>query len=127
MPQEEALCRRKHWIAFTKSSKGEIIVDSGAEKALVQGGKSLLPSGIREVSGAFSVGDSVVILNENGQELAVGMVNYDSGDIRKIMGCKSNQIESMLGFRHDDEVIHRDNLVITNHLDEGEDVCRLRT
>lgn len=126
MPQEQALCHRKHWIAFTRASKGGIVVDRGAEKALVQAGKSLLPSGIKDVSGAFSVGDSVVIFSEKGQELAVGIVNYGSADIQKIMGCRSSEIESRLGFKHDDEVIHRDNLVITDHIHEGEDVCRLR-
>lgn len=126
MPQEVALRGRKHWIVFTKSPKGEIIIDRGAEKALLKGGKSLLPSGIEEVRGRFSMGDSVVLLNEHNQELAVGMVNYHSGDIKKIMGLKSTEIESRLGYKHDDEVIHRDNLVITSDMDEGDDVCRLR-
>lgn len=126
MPMDITLCHRKHWIAFTKSSKGEILIDGGAEKALLKGGKSLLPSGIRGVKGAFSVGDSVVILNEQGHEMAVGMVNYDSADIRKIMGCRSSQIESKLGFKHDDEVVHRDNLVITRDIENGGDLCRLR-
>jgi glutamate 5-kinase len=66
----------------------------------------------------------VVVVNEWSEELGVGMVNYDSGDIRKIMGLKTTEIESTLGFRHDDEVIHRDNLVITRNLEEGEAVCR---
>jgi glutamate 5-kinase len=126
MPQEVALRGRKHWIVFTKSPKGEIIIDRGAEKALLKGGKSLLPSGIEEVRGRFSLGDSVVLLNEHNQELAVGMVNYHSGDIKKIMGLKSTEIESRLGYKHDDEVIHRDNLVITSDMEEGDDVCRLR-
>jgi glutamate 5-kinase len=126
LPQEAALCHRKHWIAFTKASKGELVVDKGAERALLRGGKSLLPSGIREVNGTFSVGDSVVILNEEGRELAVGMVTYDAGDIRKILGCKSSQIEARLGFKHDDEVVHRDNMVITYDVQNGEDLCRLR-
>jgi glutamate 5-kinase len=126
MPQEVALRRRKHWIVFTKSPKGEIIIDRGAERALLKGGKSLLPSGIEEVRGRFSLGDSVVLLNEHDQELAVGMVNYHSGDIKKIMGLKSTEIESRLGYKHDDEVIHRDNLVITSDMDEGDDVCQLR-
>jgi len=126
MPQEVALRGRKHWIVFTKSPKGEIIIDRGAERALLKGGKSLLPSGIEEVRGRFSMGDSVVLLNEHNQELAVGMVNYHSGDIKKIMGLKSTEIESRLGYKHDDEVIHRDNLVITSDMDEGDDVCRLR-
>ncbi len=126
MPQEVALRGRKHWIVFTKSPKGEIIIDRGAERALLKGGKSLLPSGIEEVRGRFSLGDSVVLLNEHNQELAVGMVNYHSGDIKKIMGLKSTEIESRLGYKHDDEVIHRDNLVITSDMEEGDDVCRLR-
>jgi glutamate 5-kinase len=117
------LCSRKRWIAFTKAPKGELVVDRGAEKALLGGGKSLLPSGIREVRGQFGHGDSVVVVNEWSEELGVGMVNYDSGDIRKIMGLKTTEIESVLGFRHDDEVIHRDNLVITRNLEQGEAVC----
>jgi glutamate 5-kinase len=126
MPQEIALRGRKHWIVFTKSPKGEIIIDRGAERALLKGGKSLLPSGIEEVRGRFSMGDSVVLLNEHNQELAVGMVNYHSGDIKKIMGLKSAEIESRLGYKHDDEVIHRDNLVITSGMEERDNVCRLR-
>ena len=125
LPQDAALCSRKHWIAFAKSPKGEIVIDEGAEKALMNLGKSLLPSGIKEVRGHFSLGDSVVLLNQMGNELAAGMVNYPSGDIKKIMGCKSSDIEERLGYKHDDEVIHRDNLVITRDIEEGDDTCRL--
>jgi glutamate 5-kinase len=124
LPQYVTLCSRKRWIAFTKAPRGEIVVDRGAERALIQGGKSLLPSGIREARGNFSLGDSVVILNEGGKQLGIGMVNYYAGDIRKIMGHKSAEIESLLGFKHDDEVIHRDNLVIANELEEGVGECR---
>ena len=126
VPKDIGLCSRKQWIAFTRSLKGEIIVDRGAGKALLEGGKSLLPSGIKDVKGRFSLGDSVVLLGEDDRELAVGMVNYPSGDIKKIMGLKSSQIESVLGFKHDDEVIHRDNLVITSGTEAGEDSCQLR-
>ena len=126
MPRDAALCSRKHWIAFTRSPKGELLVDRGAEAALLQRGKSLLPSGIKEVRGKFSLGDSVVLLNEDMEALAVGMVNYDSSDIEKIMGLKSRDIESRLGFKHDDEVIHRDNLVLTGDMDEGIDECQLK-
>jgi glutamate 5-kinase len=126
MPQDIGLCSRKQWIAFTRTLKGEIIVDKGAGEALLERGKSLLPSGIKEVRGRFSMGDSVVLLSEDDRELAVGMVNYHSGDIKKIMGLKSSQIKDILGFKHDDEVIHRDNLVITTDAAAGEDVCRLR-
>jgi glutamate 5-kinase len=95
-------------------------------EALKKRGKSLLPSGIKEVRGSFSLGDSVVLLDEKDHEIAVGMVNYGSGDIKKIMGLKSSEIESRLGFKHDDEVIHRDNLVITDGLKDGDDSCQLR-
>lgn len=123
LPGEVPLCSRKHWIAFTKSPKGEIVVDRGAERAILEMGKSLLPSGIREVRGRFSLGNSVLLLNESGKGIAVGMVNYHSGDIRKIMGAKSAEIESRLGFKHDDEVIHRDNLVLADQMEE-DDSCR---
>ena len=88
-------------------------------------GKSLLPSGMVEVRGRFSPGNSVLLLNEAGDQIAVGMVNYHSGDVRKIMGAKSAEIESRLGFKHDDEVIHRDNLVLADLMDEGDDQCPL--
>jgi glutamate 5-kinase len=123
MPQDVTLCSRKRWIAFTKSQKGEVRIDRGAEEALTHFGKSLLPSGIREVKGRFGLGDCVVLQGENGEDLAVGLVNYSSGDIRKIMGLKSSEIESVLGYKHDDEVIHRDNLVILNALQEDDVVC----
>ena len=126
IPQDTTLCNRKHWIAFTKSPKGTLIIDRGAVEALKKRGKSLLPSGIKEVRGSFSLGDSVVLLDEKDHEIAVGMVNYGSGDIKKIMGLKSSEIESRLGFKHDDEVIHRDNLVITDGLKDGDDSCQLR-
>lgn len=124
LPQDVALCSRKRWIAFTKAPKGRIVIDPGAERAILRGGKSLLPSGIKEVSGVFALGDSVVLLNQKGQELAVGMANYDARDVQKIKGLKTSEIQKALGYKHDDEVIHRDNLVLTNGLEEGEEVCR---
>ncbi len=125
LPSPVSLCNRKHWIAFTKAPKGAIVVDGGAEQALLKHGKSLLPSGIQGVQGRFSLGDSVVVENKKGKEIAVGMVNYHSGDIKKIMGAKTSEIELRLGFKHDDEVIHRDNLVLTENMVEGEDLCQL--
>jgi glutamate 5-kinase len=119
LPQETTLGCRKHWIAFTKSPKGQIIIDKGAEEAILIKGKSLLPSGIKETRGRFKLGDSVVILNEKHEEVAIGMVNYDSDDIQKIMGAKSNEIAHRLGYKLGDEVIHRDNLAVTN-MNEGE-------
>jgi glutamate 5-kinase len=127
LPRETSLCSRKHWIAFTKSPRGELFIDRGAEKALLENGKSLLPSGIIDVKGRFSPGDAVLLINPDGKEVAVGMVNYHSGDVTKIIGVKTSEIESRLGFKQDDEVIHRDNLVITADTENGDDICRLRS
>jgi len=126
LPSEERLCHKKHWIVFTKSPKGVIVIDKGAENAILRQGKSLLPSGIVAVEGRFSVGNAVLLVNEKGLELAMGLVNYHSGDIRKIKGLKTSDIESELGFKHDDEVVHRDNLVITDEK-EGNGLCLLRS
>ncbi len=127
LPEPVSLCSRKHWIAFTKAPKGELLIDRGAEIAIVEKGKSLLPSGIKDVRGQFSLGNSVLLINEEGEPVAVGMVSYHSGNIKKIMGAKSTEIESILGFKHDDEVIHRNNLVLTAQMDEGDAACRLKT
>ncbi len=116
LPRAASLGRRKHWIAFTKSPKGALVIDEGAEKALVSHGKSLLPSGVKEVKGKFSLGSAVLLIREGGEKIAVGMVNYDSGDIGKIVGAKTSEIETRLGFKHDDEVIHRDNLILASEM-----------
>jgi glutamate 5-kinase len=123
LPSEASLCSRKLWIAFTKSPKGEIIIDHGAERAIVNNGKSLLPSGIKEIRGRFTVGDSVVLLSDKGDEVAIGIANYPSADLKKIRGVKSFEIESILGYRHDDEVIHRDNLILSSQMNEEDEAC----
>jgi glutamate 5-kinase len=102
------------------------VIDGGAERAILKQRRSLLPSGIVGVEGRFSMGNAVLLVNEKSDELAMGLVNYHSGDIRKIMGLKSREIENVLGFKYDDEVINRDNLVITN-TEEGNGLCQLRT
>jgi len=106
---------RKHWIAFTKSPKGKIMVDKGAENALIKKGKSLLPSGIIAVHGRFTMGDSAIVMNQQKRSLAVGLVNYQSADVEKIMGLKSAEIEKKLGYKHYDEIIHKDNLVLLDN------------
>lgn len=123
LPQESAFCGRKHWIAFSKSPKGRLVIDRGAAEALRKNGKSLLPSGIREVMGNFVRGDSVIILDNDRIEIAVGMANYSSDEVKKIMGLKSSEIESVLGHKDDDEVIHRDNLAITVGIADGDIKC----
>jgi len=115
LPQPIPMRRRKHWIAFTKLPKGRIMVDRGAENALVKKEKSLLPSGVVSVYGRFSIGDSVTIIDKEERGLAVGLVNYHSTDVERIMGLKSSEIEKTLGYKHYDEVVHKDNLVLVKN------------
>ncbi|MBW1715738.1 MAG: glutamate 5-kinase [Deltaproteobacteria bacterium] len=116
LPQPIPMKSRKHWIAFAKSPKGKIMVDRGAENALIRKGKSLLPSGVIAVYGRFIMGNSVIVMNQQKRSLAVGLVNYQSADVEKIMGLKTSEIEEILGYKHYDEIIHKDNLVlIDNH------------
>jgi len=115
LPQSIPMRSRKHWIAFTKSPKGKIMVDKGAENALIKKGKSLLPSGIIAVHGRFTMGDSAIVMNQQKRSLAVGLVNYQSADVEKIMGLKSAEIEKKLGYKHYDEIIHKDNLVLLDN------------
>jgi glutamate 5-kinase len=112
LPKGEALSSRKHWIAFNPKPKGDVIVDDGAKKAIVQKGKSLLPSGVTKVRGAFDRGDLVTCLGPRGKEFARGLVNYSASELEKIKGLRSNQIETSLGYKYCDEVIHRDDLVV---------------
>ena len=112
LPKGEALSSRKHWIAFNPKPKGDVIVDDGAKKAIVQKGKSLLPSGVTKVRGAFDRGDLVACLGPRGKEFARGLVNYSVSELEKIKGLRSNQIEMTLGYKYCDEVIHRDDLVV---------------
>lgn len=112
LPKGNRMTSRKHWIAFAVKPKGEIVMDEGAQEAIVKKGKSLLPSGILNVKGRFGVGDSVSLVNLDGSEFARGLVNYGSSEIRKIRGLKTAEIESELGYKYYDEVIHRDDLVV---------------
>ncbi len=111
--KKKKLKSRKCWIAFTLQPKGIITIDEGAARAILNRGKSLLPSGIVGVEGEFNVGAPVEFRKGAGEKLGTGLVNYSSADIRKIMGLKSNQIKDRLGYKPYDDVIHRDNLAIT--------------
>jgi len=111
-PQGERLRGRKPWIAFGRKSKGRIVVDAGARRALAEGRKSLLPSGVLDVKGSFGFGDSASCVEENGREFARGLVNYSSGDLKRIKGRHTRAIAGILGSKGYDEVIHRDNLVL---------------
>jgi len=113
LPTRDHLSSRKHWIAFTLRSRGRLFLDDGAKQALLEEGKSLLPSGIVKVEGDFVIGDPVTCVDTEGNPVAKGLVNYSAPEIRKIMGLKSSRIEQILGYKDYDEVIHRDNLAVT--------------
>ncbi len=111
IPREEKLQARKKWIAFGTLPQGQVLVDAGAEVALLQKGKSLLPSGVITVEGDFDRGTVVAVANvDDKREIARGMVNYSSDEIRLIAGKKSSEIEKILQGKDYDEVIHRNNL-----------------
>jgi glutamate 5-kinase len=123
LPGKEKMGSRKCWIAFTLKSTGVIKVDRGAAGAIRKQGRSLLPIGIVDVKGDFGVGAAVSCIDPDGVSFARGLVNYGASDIRKLMGVKTHQIQERLGYKHYDEVIHRDNLVITVD-DKGDPVCQ---
>jgi glutamate 5-kinase len=111
-PMTECLSSREYWIAFTLRSRGKLFVDDGARKAIVENGKSLLPSGIEKVEGEFAVGDPVIVIGPDGKAIAKGLVNYGAHELHKIQGLKSSKIEQVLGYKHYDEAIHRDNMAV---------------
>lgn len=109
---KEALSHRKRWIAFGRKISGQLHVDDGARRALVEQGKSLLAAGVTEVGGGFEAGAAVEILDASGQVLARALVNYSSHDIQMIKGRGSHEIVGILGRKDFDEVAHRDNVVL---------------
>lgn len=108
----ERLTSRKHWLAFTTRTRGALVIDDGAIKAVVKNGRSLLPAGIVAVKGEFGIGDAVKCVDSKGGEHARGLVAYSSRDIARILGQPTNRIEPVLGYSHGAEVIHRDDLVV---------------
>ena len=113
LPMAQHLKSKKFWIAFTLRSRGKIFIDSGAKDAIINHGRSLLPSGIVRVEGDFHVGDPVTCVDLNGASIAKGLVNYSSSDIDTIKGLKTSRIKQVLGNKPYDEVIHRDNMAVT--------------
>lgn len=111
-PRGERLGGRKRWIGYALHPVGRIVIDDGAAKAIIEGGRSLLPKGVLEVMGGFGMGDPVSCVTKEGVEVARGLVNYSSEEVNKIRGLHSSHIEEVLGYHHSDEVVHRDNLVV---------------
>lgn len=112
IPAADRLASRKHWIAFTLRPQGALRLDAGAATALRDKGRSLLPSGVKDVEGTFGAGDCVRCLAPDGAEVARGLVNYGSAEIRRIVGAHTRDIDRILGYKVCDEVIHRNDMVI---------------
>lgn len=103
---------RKRWLATGVAARGEVRVDAGAERALLAGGKSLLPAGVRRVEGRFARGDALLIRSDAGRAIACGLSNYDAHDLALIAGRRSDEIAAVLGYTFGPEAIHRNNLVV---------------
>jgi len=115
LPSAEKLASRKHWIAYSSGRpRGTLVIDDGAAKALQKHKKSLLPAGVTEVLGDFEPGSMVRCMDARGREIARGVTCFSSDQIRMIMGRHSEEIESVLGTCPGEEVIHRDDLVLTD-------------
>lgn len=113
LPLADRLARRKHWIAFTVKPKGTLRCDAGAVAAVSERGRSLLPSGVTEVTGRFESGDCVRLVGPDGQEFARGLVSYRASEVTSIAGKKSGDVEKILGYKMGDAIVHRNDLVIT--------------
>ena len=100
------------WIAFGRHTKGHLVLDDGAVRAVVDQRKSLLPAGVKHIRGSFAVGDTVSLKSTSGEEVARGLVNFSAADLKKIRGRHSRDIQEILGRPASGEVIHRDNLVL---------------
>ena len=106
------LVARKRWLAGQLKARGELSVDDGAAEAIRRRGVSILPAGVTGACGAFRRGDLVRVVDTAGNEVGKGLVNYDAAETVRILGCKSADVENMLGYVGEDELVHRDNLVV---------------
>ena len=109
-----ALSARHRWIGLTVRPGGQIVVDPGAAGAIVSGNRSLLPSGVVSIVEEFDRGQVVAVIDTQGKELARGISSYSAAELQKIKGLKSARIAAVLGYKLADEVIHRNNMVVTS-------------
>lgn len=112
MPERGRQAARKHWIAGHLQARGQLFLDEGAVRALVKGGKSLLPAGVKELSGDFSRGEMVELIGPEGSIIGRGLVNYGALDTRMIIGHASQEIEALIGHIFESELVHRDNMAL---------------
>jgi glutamate 5-kinase len=109
---QQPLAARKQWLAGQLQVKGQLVLDAGAVKVLQQQGRSLLAVGVTQVKGQFTRGELVSCIDTDGQEIARGLVNYNSAEAARIQGQGTEHFAEILGYREDDELIHRDNMVV---------------
>ncbi len=112
MPAQAPLDARKRWLAGQLQVRGKFVLDDGAVKVLLESGRSLLPIGVKAVEGGFSRGEVVACVDAQGREIARGLVNYNAEEAQKIVGHPSRDIEAILGYVDEPELIHRDNMVM---------------
>ena len=112
MANQAPLVARKQWLAGHLNMKGSLVLDNGAVRVLKSKGSSLLAVGVKDVIGQFARGDMVVCVDENGQEIARGLINYNSDEANKIKGHATSEISTVLGYVDEPELIHRDNLIV---------------
>ena len=112
LPEKHKVPGRKRWFGFFSRISGEITVDTGAQKAVLDKGGSLLPSGVTGVDGEFKRGDTVDVCGADGRPFARGLVNFDSADCKKIMGKHTAELPEILGTSAEAELIHRDHLIL---------------
>jgi len=106
------LTQKSHWLSYVSRPKGKVVVDKGAAEMLINKGKSLLPCGVVDVEGNFKAGDPVEITGQNGKLIAIGLTNFTSGEILKVRGAKGKEISSILAYECDEEVVHRNNMIL---------------
>lgn len=112
LPDTSPMNARKQWLAGHLRMRGRLILDDGAARRLREAGSSLLPVGVVDVFGQFSRGEMVACEDRHGERVACGLVNYDAADARRLCGKKSREIADVLGFMNEEELIHRDNMVV---------------
>ena len=111
-PKQGPMAARKQWLAAQLQARGRLYLDAGAVRVLRESGKSLLPVGVTKAEGRFSRGELVICIDPQGIEVARGLVNYGIQEAQRIIGNSSDQIEHLLGYVDEPELIHRDNLVV---------------
>ena len=119
VPGVSPAAARKRWIAGGLSAQATVVIDAGAQRALLSG-KSLLPAGVTALEGSFERGDVVIVKNATGRELARGLVAYNLEEARLLIGRRTAEIETILGYRGRDEMIHRDDLTLTGGGGDGQ-------